>query len=127
MGENTGKEMGENTGKWGEEQALAHLKANNYAILATNWHFKNKEIDIIAKIDGLIVFVEVKTRTSLEFGEPEDSVSIKKQRFLISAANHYLVSKEIDAEARFDIISILLINGIMTLKHIPEAFYPLAK
>ena len=127
MGENTEKDVGENTGKWGEEQALAYLKANNYVILATNWHFKQKEIDIIAKIGEIIVFIEVKARTTIEFGEPEEAVNLKKQRFLISAANHYLLEKEIDAEARFDIISIVLHKGEMILKHIPEAFYPIVK
>jgi putative endonuclease len=126
MGENSENKL-KDIGKWGEEQALAYLKAHNYAILATNWHFKNKEIDIIAKTGEVIVFVEVKTRTTEEFGEPEEGVSSKKQSFLISAANHYIISKEIDAEARFDIISVMYLKGKTTLKHIPEAFYPIAK
>ncbi len=116
-----------NTGNWGEEQAIAYLKGQNYSILATNWRFKHKEIDIIARFKDLIVFVEVKTRSSEEYGEPETFVSPQKQRFIITAANQYLIEKELELEARFDIISILIHNGKVILKHLPEAFYPIAK
>lgn len=127
MGENTESRPGENIGKWGEEQAIGYLKAHNYAILATNWRYKRLEVDIIAKIGNIMVFVEVKTRSSQEFGEPESFVSMKKQSFIISAANQYLIEKELDLEARFDIISVLIFNGKTTINHLPEAFYPIAK
>jgi putative endonuclease len=116
-----------NTGNWGEEQALGYLKEQNYTVLATNWRYKKLEIDIIARQKDTIVFVEVKTRSGDEFGEPESFVSHKKQRFLISAANHYLIEKNIDLEARFDIISVLIINNRTVVKHLPDAFYPMVK
>lgn len=119
--------MGENTGKWGEEQAIAYLKEHNYEILAVNWRFKKLEIDIIAQTKDKIVFVEVKTRSTEDFGEPETFVSLKKQRFIISAANQYIIEKNIDLEARFDIVSVLVFNGKWTINHLPDAFYPIVK
>ncbi len=119
--------VGKNTGTWGEEQAIAYLKAHNYSILATNWRYKKLEIDIIAQTKDKIVFVEVKTRSSEDFGEPETFVSLKKQRFIISAANQYIIEKDIDFEARFDIISVLVNDNKTTVKHLPEAFYPIVK
>jgi putative endonuclease len=116
-----------NTGNWGEKQAVLFLKELNYAILETNWRYKKLEIDIIAQIGPVLVFVEVKTRGSDEFGEPETSVSLKKQRFIIEAANQYIISKNLDFEARFDIISILVLNQKTTIKHLPDAFYPIVK
>lgn len=95
--------------------------------MEANWRFKKLEVDIIAQIDGKIVFIEVKTRSSVDFGEPEDFVSLKKQRFIIEAANNYLLEKNIDAEARFDIVSVLSENGTTTIKHLPDAFYPIVK
>jgi putative endonuclease len=114
-------------GDWGEKQAVAYLKENNYEILATNWRYKKLEVDIIAKIAETIAFVEVKTRGSDEFGEPETFVSLKKQRFIIEAANHYILEKDLNTDARFDIISVLQNNNITRLKHFPDAFYPKVK
>lgn len=73
------------------------------------------------------MFVEVKTRGSNEYGEPETFVSLKKQRFIIAAANNYLVEKNNDSEARFDIISILIENNKTIIKHLQDAFYPIVK
>jgi putative endonuclease len=116
-----------NTGNWGEEQALAWLRDKNYDILAVNWRFGKLEIDIVAQHGQFIVFIEVKTRFGEDFGEPADAVSLKKQRFLIKAANQYILEKEIDLEARFDIISVLVLNNATTIKHFTDAFYPIVK
>ena len=116
-----------NTGDWGEKQALLFLKELNYVVLETNWRYKKLEIDIIARISEVLVFVEVKTRGSNEFGEPETAVSLKKQRFIIEAANQYIIDKNLDFEARFDIIGITYENSKVTIKHLPDAFYPIVK
>ena len=116
-----------NKGDWGEKQAVAYLKENGFTILETNWRFKKLEIDIIAQIADKMVFVEVKTRGSNEYGEPETAVSLKKQRFIIKAANHYITEKDIDLEARFDIVGIMYIDNKIIVKHIPDAFYPIVK
>ncbi|MCE3259322.1 MAG: hypothetical protein K0S12_963 [Bacteroidetes bacterium] len=115
------------TGDWGEKQAISFLREKNYAILETNWRYRKLEVDIIAKTENVMVFVEVKTRATDEFGEPETFVSLKKRRFIIEAANQYLAEKDLDLEARFDIISIIKDNNLTIVKHLPDAFYPTLK
>ncbi len=116
-----------NKGDWGEKQAVLYLKENGFTILKTNWRFKKLEVDIIAQKGDKMVFIEVKTRGTNEYGEPETSVTIKKQRFIIRAANHYLIENDIDLEARFDIIGIVYKDNKIIVKHIPDAFYPIVK
>jgi putative endonuclease len=108
-------------GKEGERMAREYLLSENYEILETNWRFKKKEIDIIARKNKLVIFVEVKTRSNDYFGAPEESVTKTKQVFLIEAAEAFMQQLEYLAEARFDIISIVK-NSI---HHIQEAFIPL--
>jgi len=115
------------TGKSGEEAAKACLLAKGYSILETNWRFKKYEVDIISKIGQTIVFVEVKTRKSDTFGEPEIFVDRKKQNFLVAAAHQYITQHNIRLESRFDIIAVLQINNTQTVKHLEAAFYPLVK
>jgi len=112
------------TGKQGELLALGHLQKNGYTILETNWQSGHKEIDIIARIADVVVFLEVKTRKTAFFGEPEEFVSKTKQKLVIQAANHYLAQKKLDLEARFDIISILFMGEQHRINHIQDAFYP---
>jgi len=112
------------TGKKGERLALDHLLKNGYTILETNWQCGHKEIDIIAQKAEVVVFIEVKTRKTAFFGEPEEFVSKVKQNLLIKAANQYLAQKKINLEARFDIISILFMGEEHRINHIREAFYP---
>ncbi|MCD4746349.1 MAG: YraN family protein [Bacteroidales bacterium] len=112
------------TGKKGEEIALGFLKKKGYKIIATNWRFGKDEIDIITIDNDCLVIVEVKTRRSNYFGEPEIAVTKKKQKFLIRAANAYIIQKDIDIETRFDIISIIIKTEKYTINHIEDAFYP---
>jgi putative endonuclease len=116
-----------NIGKLGEEKAIAFLRSQNFNILHTNWRYKKLEVDIIAESEGKIVFIEVKTRSSAEYGEPETFVSPKKQRFIVSAANSYLIEKSIDSEARFDVIGILFKKNETIINHLKDAFYPMVK
>lgn len=110
-------------GNTGEQLALAFLVSKGYKILETNWRFQHKEIDIIAKKDPFIVFVEVKTRRTNYFGEPFTFVNKKKQGFIIKAANEYIIQHDIDEEARFDIISVLFNDHKKDIQHIEDAFY----
>ena len=114
-------------GQEGELIARKHLVAEGYELLEVNWRFRKYEIDVIAKKAQTIVFVEVKTRKSNTFGEPEVFVTKQKQNFLIAAANQYLIENNIDLESRFDIISVLQFNNNHTVKHLEAAFYPLLK
>ena len=114
-------------GQEGELIARKHLVAEGYELLEVNWRFRKYEIDVIAKKAQTIVFVEVKTRKSNTFGEPEVFVTKQKQNFLIAAANQYLIENNVDLESRFDIISVLQFNNNHTVKHLEAAFYPLLK
>lgn len=94
------------TGKTGEQMALLHLRENGYSILETNWRLGRHEADIIACKDGVIAFVEVKTRSSLRFGTPQEAVDYNKQRTYMRLANAYVRMKKRTEEVRFDIIAI---------------------
>lgn len=111
-------------GSKGEQIALKHLEDKGYKILEKNWRYSHLEIDIIARTENEIVFVEVKTRNTAYFGFPEAAVNRKKQQFLANAANAYINSRNIDLENRFDIISIIMNQNTFELEHIEDAFYP---
>ena len=111
-------------GKDGEEIAAQHLLKNGYDILHRNWRFGKFEIDIVAQKGNTLSIVEVKTRTGDYFGEPEEGVTKAKEKFLATAADHYVLSKNLDVEVRYDIISIVFFNGKHELKMIEDAFYP---
>lgn len=111
-------------GKKGEEIAANYLAAKGYHIIERNWRFGKDEIDIIAEHDNFLVIVEVKTRSTNYYGNPEEAVDEMKQRFLIRATNEYVLQKEIDLEVRFDIFSIIIESGKQIINHIEEAFYP---
>ncbi len=111
-------------GKKGEELAQRHLQSKGYKILKTNWHYGKEEIDIVATKDDVIAIVEVKTRQSNYYGDPEVFVTRRKQRFLVHAANAFIQQNNISEEARFDIISILVRPDQSIIKHLENAFYP---
>jgi putative endonuclease len=110
-------------GKLGEELAVEFLQQNGYTILETNWTFQKAEIDIIAQIDNTLAVVEVKTRSSIEFGLPQDFVKPKKIQLLVKAVNEYVISKDLDVVIRFDIIAIYKEENNYKIDHIPDAFY----
>jgi len=111
-------------GKKGEELARKYLEDKGYLILETNWRHDRDEVDIIAMDGDELVIVEVKTRSSDRYGEPEDDVSWAKEKFLIRATEAYLEEKDLDIDSRFDIISIILNENECRIKHIEDAFYP---
>ena len=114
----------QNLGKWGEDLAVAHLQKEGYKIVERNWRFGKEEIDIIAQKGEFLVIVEVKTRHSSQFGDPQDFVTKGQQRHLINAADAYVIEKDLDVEVRFDVIAITKDGVPPDLTHIDEAFYP---
>lgn len=109
-------------GKLGEAMALDYLKQNGYAILETNWRMGRLEADIIAYQEGVIVLVEVKTRSSQGFGAPENFVDVEKQKACVALANAYTRTHWRDEEVRFDIISVSFSGEQHELKHFVNAF-----
>ena len=125
---NTINKMAEHNklGKEGEEIACALLRDKGYQIVDRNWRFGKLELDIIAKKNDTLIVVEVKTRANDYYGDPEDFVPRSKQRHIIKAANEYIMQKDVNLETRFDIIAILVDGKEKTVKHLENAFYPLA-
>jgi putative endonuclease len=113
-------------GAQGEQMAVELLVKKGYDILERNWRFHRHEVDVIARIADTIVFVEVKTRSERFLEEPEMAVTKTKQKSIITAANEFLISRDLDFEARFDIVSIVIYPGGTAIDHIEDAFYPLA-
>jgi putative endonuclease len=111
-------------GKQGEEIATTYLLKQGYKILETNWRAGRNEIDIIARDKDFLVIVEVKSRSNDTFTEPEEAVTRDKQQALIRAANAYIFRKNINYEARFDIISIIHNKNETRVNHLKDAFYP---
>lgn len=110
-------------GKLGEELAVEFLQKNGYTILETNWTFQKAEIDIIAKKGNVLAVVEVKTRSSIDFGLPQDFVKPKKIQLLVKAVNEYVISNDFDVEVRFDIIAIHKDGKQFKTEHLEDAFY----
>ena len=110
-------------GKLGEDLAVDYLIKNGYTILDTNWTFQKAEIDIIAQIENTLAIVEVKTRSSLEFGLPQDFVKPKKIQLLVKAVDAYVNTKNLDLDVRFDIIAIYKEDKSFAIEHLIDAFY----
>lgn len=110
-------------GMLGEDIAAAYLLRKGYKIHRRNFIYDKAEIDIIAEKDGMIVVVEVKTRNSSFFGDPQSFVSKGKIKLLVKAANEYMISNNLEQEVRFDIVAILKNKYIEQLEHFENAFY----
>ena len=111
-------------GNLGERAAERHLRAAGLTIVARGFRFRGGEIDLIARDGEELVFVEVKTRTSEDFGNPTESVTRAKRRKLLQAASFYLQSRGLMQQpCRFDVVAIRLgRDGISSLEHLQDAF-----
>jgi len=117
----TAKEIG----NFGEDMASEFLEKNGISVLKRNYHARVGEIDIIARDGDTIVFLEVKTRASKDFGVPAEFVDFRKQEKIIKTAIYYLGTDDIDM--RFDVIEVMykLENGqptVTEINHIKSAF-----
>jgi putative endonuclease len=110
-------------GKKGEAAAVAFLIEKGYTILETNWVFQKAEVDIIAQKDNLLIVVEVKTRSSIEFGLPQEFVKPKKIQLLVKAIDAYVNLNALNFEVRFDIIAIQDRQNNFEIAHIEDAFF----
>lgn len=93
----------------GENAAVEYLKGIGYGIIERNYRCPAGEIDVVAKDDGIVVFVEVKTRNSTQFGMPEESVNAAKRRKILLSAKFWMSAHGRDCKkgCRFDVISVL--------------------
>ncbi len=110
-------------GKQGEKLAVEFLRENGYEILETNWTFQKAEVDVIAKREDVLAIVEVKTRSSIDFGLPQDFVRPKKIQLLVKAVNEYVTQNDLDVSVRFDIIAIQKNGNEFIIEHLEDAFH----
>nr|WP_314839639.1 YraN family protein [uncultured Flavobacterium sp.] len=110
-------------GKLGEEMAVEFLQKEGYTILQTNYTFQKAEIDILAEKAAVLAVVEVKTRSSLDFGLPQDFVKPKKIQLLVKAVDAFVTQNDLDLEVRFDIIAIHKEDKSFVIEHLIDAFY----
>lgn len=111
-------------GRSGEELASSYLQAKGYEILARNYRFRRAEVDIIAQLGKLLVFIEVKTRNSDKHGYPEEFVSARKIELFLMAADEYIFRHHWQHDIRFDILSVTATPaGQFTIHHVEDAFH----
>lgn len=109
-------------GKKGEELAAEYLMLKEYEILERNYRFQKAEIDIIARRNNTLIVAEIKTRSTPEFGNPQDFVKPKQIKQMLKAINHYIEDEDLDLEVRFDIIAIVKNKAGTRIEHIQDAF-----
>ena len=109
-------------GKKGEQIAIDFLVKKKYKILEKNYRYLKLEVDIIAQKENILVAVEVKTRTTDFFGNPQEFVDHKKIKRLLSAIDNYVIEKELEVEVRFDIIAIIHYKQQTKIEHLKDAF-----
>lgn len=112
------------TGRRGEDLAARLLLGKGYELLARNYRAGRGEIDLIARKENLLVFVEVKTRTNLAFGMPEAAVSKRKAALVTQAADAYIFSTDWHGNIRFDVVAVVFRPGREPeVAHFEDAFY----
>ncbi|XMO87777.1 YraN family protein [Algibacter sp. AS12] len=110
-------------GKKGEQLAVDFLLKNNYAIIERNYRFDKAEVDIIAQKKDILAIIEVKTRSTTDFGNPQDFVKPKQIKRLVKAVDEYVTVNNLDVEVRFDIIAIVKEDKGYKIEHLENAFY----
>jgi putative endonuclease len=106
-------------GKIGQGRAKKYLKKLGYKIKAENYYTRLGEIDLVCQKNKILVFVEVKTRTSQSFGYPEEAVSQNKIDHLLNAAQLYLLKEKVQTDWQIDVISLIIqpTGELLDLKH----------
>jgi len=110
-------------GKKGEQLAVDYLLQQEYAIVERNYRFEKAEVDIIAKKEDTLAIIEVKTRSTADFGNPQDFVKPKQIQRLVKAVDEYVTVNNLNVEVRFDIIAITKENKGFNIEHLENAFY----
>lgn len=110
-------------GNEGENLAATFLEKKGYRIVQRNYRYKHAEIDLIVTRDNWLIFVEVKTRSSLSFGYPEEFVDEKKINKILEGADQYLFENNWNGNVRYDIVSIQLGRGAPQIDHFEDAFH----
>jgi len=110
-------------GKKGEQLAVDFLLNKGYSIIERNYRFQKAEVDIIAQLKETLAIVEVKTRSKIDFGNPQDFVKPKQIQNLVKVVDEFVIANALDVEVRFDIIAIVKDNKQFKIEHLEDAFY----
>ncbi|CDF77833.1 restriction endonuclease type II-like protein [Formosa agariphila KMM 3901] len=110
-------------GTLGEEEAVHYLLKKGYHILERNYRYQRAEVDILAMKENILAVVEVKTRSTSVFGNPQDFVKPKQIQRLVTAVDAYVTSNNLDVDVRFDIIAIINSKDGLKIEHLEDAFY----
>ncbi len=118
------KDTSKALGSKGEDLAVQYLKKKGFKVIERNYHCPAGEIDLIAREKNTLVFVEIKARSSSDFGLPQEAVDRFKQRKMIEAARTYLAERHLteDIPARFDVVAIQLTPTGPDIELIKDAF-----
>jgi len=113
-------------GRWGEQLAAQRLGAKGYVILDRNWRCRRGEIDLVAKDEDILVFVEVKTRRGREYGAPEEAVTRSKAKRLLELGQRYMLERDFeDVDWRVDLVAVELDQKgeLLRFEHIPNVVW----
>lgn len=109
-------------GKLGEDIAVNYITSLGYIVIERNFECKQGEIDIIAKDKQEIVFIEVKTRTDISYGEAGEAVTIFKKKHLLNSIKYYIYKKNLESEfIRIDVIEVYVKNKQIKINHIKQS------
>ena len=110
-------------GKMGENLTCQYLQSKGYKIIDRNFHYRYGEIDIIAKRNNELIFVEVKTRTNCNFGKPAEAVNNIKKKHIYKTAKYYIYSTgKQESQIRFDVVEVFIQDGKIKFNHIEQIF-----
>jgi len=108
-------------GKFGEDRACEYLVSSGYQILDRNWRYSEGELDIVCLLHKTLVFVEVKTRTSLAAGSPLEAITAQKLARIRRLAANWCSQKQVaNTQVRFDAIGVLVHGGRVTIEHLKQ-------
>ncbi|MCP4055032.1 MAG: YraN family protein [Mesoflavibacter sp.] len=110
-------------GKKGEQLAVDFLIENGYDIVERNYRFNKAEVDIIAQKEDVLAIIEVKTRSTTDFGNPQDFVKPKQIKNLVKAVDEYVTVNNLEVDVRFDIIAIVKEEKQFNIEHLEDAFF----
>lgn len=108
-------------GRYGEDRACEYLVSQGYEILDRNWRYSEGELDIVCSLKQTLVFIEVKTRTSLAAGSPLEAITATKLARIRRLAATWCTQKQIpNSQVRFDAIGVLVRGGRVTIEHLKQ-------
>lgn len=114
-------------GRWGEDLAARYLRARGWSILARNYRFGRREVDLVVRRDDLVAFVEVKARSARGYGHPLEAITRLKRREVEAVATHFLASHGLDGvDVRFDAVAVYYRpdSRYASLEHVEDAWRP---